>query len=98
MRKKDDKVSVYRFPGNGDEEREQWLQSIPVSLRKSEITDESVVCSRHWPEDAEIKKVFGKKRPTNPPSRAHNNEVVLSRSQASTTRFVEGPTNDVKAF
>ena len=57
IRKKDDIVSVYRFPGKDDgRERERWLEAIPISLRKSEITDDSVVCSRHWPEGAKTVK------------------------------------------
>ena len=35
VRKKDDIISVYRFPGKDDEEREKWLKAIPVSLRKT---------------------------------------------------------------
>ena len=71
-RKKGEKVGgVYRFPAQGDEERERWLQLIPPSLRKSDITDESVVCRRHWPEDAKFTtnpSSFGKIRPVDPPS------------------------------
>ena len=77
VRKKDDPVSVYRFPSKSDGERERWIQAIPMSMRKGKITDESVVCSRHWPEGTVMTKHFGKNRPVNPPTLFNGIENVL---------------------
>ena len=89
VRKKDDIISVYRFPGKDDEEREKWLKAIPVSLRKTEITDDSVVCSRHWPEGAETSKHFGKTRPVNPPTIFNGVEKVLPPLRTTTKSLAE---------
>ena len=90
IRKKDDIVNVYRFPGKDDgRERERWLEAIPTSLRKSEITDDSVVCSRHWPEGAETVKYFGKDRPANPPTIFNGVEKVLPPLRTTTMSLAE---------
>ena len=59
---------TYRFPNEpGDEERrERWKQAIP----RDNIPDhkDTVICHRHWPEDARMVKVRGKWKPYDPPS------------------------------
>ena len=68
VKRKEDQISVYRFPPSDNPERERWIQAIPLSSRKGDITDESVVCSRHWPVGTPMISVFGKERPSCPPS------------------------------
>ena len=88
--KKKDIVSVYRFPGKDDgRERERWLEAIPISLRKTEITDDSVVCSRHWPEGADTVKYFEKDRPANPPTIFNGVEKVLPPLRTTTMSLAE---------
>ena len=60
-----DKISVYRFPKDQDE-RERWRKSIPNANLK--VTDNTVICQKHWPSDFETIAVHGKIRPKNPPS------------------------------
>ena len=68
VKRKEDQISVYRFPPADNPERERWIQAIPLSSLKGDITDESVVCSRHWPVGTPMISVFGKERPSCPPS------------------------------
>ena len=69
-KKKGEEISVYRFPSKDDqpEERDRWINSVPKVLLKREIGDETVLCRRHWPEETEMIKCFGKNRPVCPPS------------------------------
>ena len=89
VRKKEDLVSVYRFPGKDHGDRDRWVEAIPASLRKSEITDESVVCSRHWPEGAKMTKHFGKDRPVDPPTIFNGVEKVLPPLRTTTKSLAE---------
>ena len=89
VRKKDDNVSVYRFPSVEDPERERWLKAIPVSIRKSELTDESVVCSRHWPDEVEMTKIFGKVRPVHPPTLFNGKQINLPPLRTTTKSLAE---------
>ena len=89
VRKKEDLLSVYRFPGKDHGDRDRWVEAIPASLRKSEITDESVVCSRHWPEGAKMTKHFGKDRPVNPPTIFNGVEKVLPPLRTTTKSLAE---------
>jgi len=41
------KVSVFRFPKD-ECRKEQWLHRIPEELRSSEITDDMIVCKKHF--------------------------------------------------
>ena len=89
VRKKDDNVSVYRFPGKEDPERDRWITAIPASIRKSNITDDSVVCSKHWPDDAKMKKMFGKECPVNPSTIFNGTEINLPPLRTTTKSFAE---------
>ncbi|KAG1683759.1 hypothetical protein GQR58_009762 [Nymphon striatum] len=63
------KCRVFRLP-NEESERQKWLNVIPP--RRNFVIDHSkfyVICEKHWPQDAPMKKVpGGVTRPTCPPS------------------------------
>ena len=60
-----EKGTVYRFPLAHDQ-RERWLSALPV---QTEITSESLICSKHWPPHVRAVKIQGgHSRPTEPPS------------------------------
>lgn len=58
-------MSIYKLPRNEDD-RKKWVAAIPrANLVVSQYT---AVCKKHWPENAEFVKFYGKLRPKNPPS------------------------------
>jgi hypothetical protein len=57
-------IPVYKFPKD-IEERERWLAALPNRVN---VTANSVVCKKHWPEDTPMKKVKRYFRPSDPPS------------------------------
>ena len=59
------KTKVFRLPRNKDD-REQWIQIIPRDNIR--LSNDTVVCERHWPPDYPTKNDYGKKRPIHPPS------------------------------
>ena len=60
-----------------------------MSLHESEITDEFVVCSRHWPEGTAMIKHFGKDRPVDPPTVFNGIEKVLPPLRTTTKSLAE---------
>ena len=63
-------VSVYRFPSKkkNNEERQRWIDVIKKINANLEVGDETVICSRHWPENCTKRLHYGKERPVDPPS------------------------------
>ena len=59
------KPSVYRFPKDPIE-REEWRKVVPNE--NLNVTDNTVICSIHWPPDFEKIGKNGKFRPKNKPS------------------------------
>ena len=59
-------MSVYRLP-NDSNEHKKWIQAIPNA--NLTVTNDTVICELHWPENFETVKVRGGKlRRKNPPS------------------------------
>ena len=84
-----DIVSVYKFP-KSENERSAWVKSIPrVNLN---VTKHTVVCRKHWPEDAPFYVVpGGRKRPVDPPSIFPN---IPTSILITTTKTKERPTQN----
>ena len=58
-----DKLSVFRFPTNTDEQQ-KWIQAVPNANLK--VTKSTVICELHWPDNFEKVKMQGEKfRPRN---------------------------------
>jgi len=57
-------VTVFTFPKD-EGELERWLAALPNRVN---VTSSSVVCRKHWPEDAPMKKIKRHFRPIYPPS------------------------------
>ena len=61
-------TSIYKFPSNV-QERQQWINVIPVGKYQTLNPDTARVCRRHWPENATMVKLRGgQTRPLLPPS------------------------------
>ena len=60
----DQKVSVYQFPKNIDEQQ-KWIDALPNLVT---VTPHIGVCRRHWSEVAELIKIKRYERPKDPPS------------------------------
>lgn len=59
-------VRTFKFPKN-EEEKKIWIKSIPRT--NLTVTEHTVVCIKHWPEDAKFKTIRGgKQRPAAAPS------------------------------
>ena len=58
-------VSIYKLPRKEDD-RKKWIAAIPRA--NIVISKYTAVCRKHWPENAEFVKFFGKLRPKHPPS------------------------------
>ena len=62
---------MYRLPKvKNTEERARWVKAIP----RDNIPDhpDTVVCSKHWPSDTPMIKIYGKLKSKDPPSIFHN--------------------------
>ena len=71
--KKDDggrKISVFRFPSekNEPEERKKWIGVCSKVRADLRVTDETVICELHWPENYPTYRKKGHERPSVPPS------------------------------
>lgn len=76
--------SVYKFPKDKDECNE-WIAAIP--RKNLFVTEYTVVCRLHWPEDAEFISLRGRNfRPKNPPSLFPNIPKSCLRSTLSKKR------------
>ena len=60
----DPKVKVYRFPTD-DNELRNWLAVLPNEICIESVT-RHMVCSKHLPNIAEMKKIYGYDRPCSP--------------------------------
>ena len=69
-RKLDEEVHVYRLPNEKKfpKERSDWISILTKINANLNITNDTVVCSKHWPADHPTFLYYGKKRPVNPPS------------------------------
>ncbi|GFO15131.1 developmentally-regulated GTP-binding protein 2 [Plakobranchus ocellatus] len=61
------KVTMYRFPKD-NEQRKQWLRSIPNKLSEEEITDHMTVCALHFRPDTLFSTGGRYQVPLEPPS------------------------------
>ena len=69
-RKTDEKRNVFRFPNKKKfpKEREEWIGIVSKIRADLVVTDETVLCNRHWPSDTPMFDYYGKLRPVNAPS------------------------------
>ena len=58
-------ISVFRFPKD-ENERERWVKIIRQVIANLKVTNETVICEKHWPKSFEKIKVFTKYWPKNP--------------------------------
>ena len=63
------KTSVFRFPQDSNE-NERWRKAIPRD--NIPLSNDTVVCAAHWPDNFELKMVRGKRRPIHPSSMFKN--------------------------
>ena len=69
MKRKRNTFQFYRFPNKkNNEERQRWIDVVKKINANLEVGDETVICSRHWPENCAMKRHYGKERPVDPPS------------------------------
>ena len=54
----DKEIRVFRFPKDSDE-RQRWIAVISKINANLRVTDNTVVCSLHWPEKFETKELHG---------------------------------------
>ena len=67
--KKKEHIPVYRFPNKkNNEERQRRIAVVKKINANLEVGDETVICSRHWPENCAMKRHYRKERPVDPPS------------------------------
>ena len=62
-----EKIPVYKFPSDPDK-LELWLSALPNLIFKESVTKNMGVCRRHWPDNANMIKTFGRYIPDEPPS------------------------------
>ena len=66
--KKKEHIPVYHFPNKkNNEERQRWIDVVKKINANLEVGDETVICSRHWPENCAMKHHYGKEKPVDPP-------------------------------
>ena len=75
------KVSVFRFPSAKKEHdaRKKWIQAIKDHMNNNSdlhVTENSVVCEKHWPFGYPTCHKNGHERPAEPPSVFGNVEEV----------------------
>ena len=61
------KVSVFRLPSE-PEERQKWIDNILKVNESLKVTEDTVVCSKHWPVGYTETRQRGHNRPLYPPS------------------------------
>ena len=66
-KKETTKVSVYKFPTKDDEKR-AWVNALPNMVKVEDVTENVVICEKHWPEGFETTTKKGHTRPKYPPS------------------------------
>ena len=66
-KKKTSKVSVYKFPTKDDEKR-AWVNALPNMLKVEDVTENIVICEKHWREGFETTTKKGHTRPKYPPN------------------------------
>ena len=63
------KISVYRFPPESEpENRQKWIEVCKKVREDLKVGAETVICSRHWPENFPTYTKKGRIRPAVPPS------------------------------
>ena len=64
------KISVFRFPSDKTEpeERKKWIDVCSKVRADLRVTDETVICELHWPENYPTYSKKGHERPAVPPS------------------------------
>ena len=64
------KISVFRFPSDKTEpeERKKWIDVCSKVRANLRVTDETVICELHWPENYPTYRKKGHERPAVPPS------------------------------
>ena len=64
---KDEKISTFRLPSELVE-RQKWIDVILKVNESLKVTEETVVCSKHWPLGYRLTRKRGHDRPFDPPS------------------------------
>ena len=78
------RISFYKFPKD-ETERERWRLALPYMVDKSDISEQTYICSKHWPQNFPMHKPFRLpiSVPMNPPSLYDNvlptNFIITSR-------------------
>ena len=69
-RKLDEEVHVYRLPNEKKfpKERADWISVLTKINANLKITNDTVVCNKHWPPNKPTFTYYGKERPVDPPS------------------------------
>ena len=79
------KVTCHTLPSeqHEPEERRKWLEVLYKVTENLNVNQNTVVCSKHWPEGFSFKLKKGHKRPVDPPSVfASNIQVPIDHSYA----------------
>ena len=83
-------ASMFRFPKN-EEEKSYWINKLPN--KGFVYTDRKRICSKHWPNDAEMAKIKGHLRPNCPPclpqTAAAGPRRSLTRAASSSTSVTD---------
>ena len=77
------KIPTFRLPSvkTDAEERLKWIEVLDAVNGSWKVSDDTVVCEKHWPEGYSVCRRKGHERPSEPPSVFASGIFIHSPSQ-----------------